>query len=134
MKKKFAEREKALREQGSADPYAAAELQADQYYESKGMDEWIDACRSSYLIDQAIDRDVETPAVSDDSEFWQFTEDHDHWYLNRKGRDLVQDLINKKKDQDSADWARWGKLWLPIITAFAALCGAATGVILALKK
>lgn len=133
LKQKFAEKEKALREKGSNNPYAASELQADEYYESKAMEEWIDSFRSSYLIDQAIDLDVETPTVSDGSEFWQFTDDGEHWYLNRKGRDLVQDLINKKKDRNSEDLARFGRVFVPIITSIGGVIGIITGLVAVLQ-
>jgi hypothetical protein len=120
---------KRLLKKGSLDPYADAELQADEFYESEAIDEWIEAFRSSYLIDQAIELDVETPPVSDDSEFWKYTDDHENWYLNRKGRDLVQDLINKKKDRDSEGWARFSRIFVPIITTIAGLLGIITGLV-----
>jgi hypothetical protein len=134
IQKSFAAKFELLNKNQKAGPYDAAELQADEYYENQNMDEWIDAFRSSYLIDQAIECDVETPPVSDASEFWQYTDDRENWYLNRKGRDLVQELINKKKALTSANWERQVKNWATILGALAAFCGAATGVILALKK
>jgi hypothetical protein len=127
IRKQFAEKAKALREKGSTNPYAAAELQADEYFESEMMEEWINAFRSSYLVDQAIECDVEIPPVSD--EFWQFTDDHQNWYLNRKGRDLLQKLVSEKKDRNSEDWARFSRIFVPIITAVAGLIGVIIGLI-----
>lgn len=129
LQEKYAKKRKELLAYGSKNPTAALELQADEYYENQNTDEWIDAFRSSYLIEQAIDLDVETPPVTDDSEFWQYTDDHENWYLSRKGRDLVQDLINKKKDKDSEDWARFARIWVPIIAGIAGLIGTITGLV-----
>lgn len=129
IKKTFADKDKLLREKGSSNPYAAAEVQYDEYLESRDINEWIDAYRSDYLIDQAIELDVETPPVSDDSEFRTWTDDGEHCYLSRKGRDLLQDLINKKKDRDSEDWARFSRTFVPIISSIAGLIGVITGLV-----
>jgi hypothetical protein len=54
-------------------------------------------------------------------------------YLNRKVRDLVQDLTNKKKDRNLEDWARFGRVFVPIITSIGGVNGIITGLVAVLQ-
>lgn len=114
--------------------YDFAELDADEYFETKMLEEAKNAFLSSRLIEQAAKFDVEVPPVSTEGEFWTYTDDGDRVYLTAKGRALIRGLVHIEKERHAADWDRRLKASASIIGVLAALCGAATGVILALKK
>jgi hypothetical protein len=114
------------------DPYDYAAIQSDEYYENQMLEEAMSAYRSSYLIDEALEYDVEIPSSQSREEFWQYTEDGEKWFLNRNGRDYLEDLVNKKKELRAAGWVRFAKVFVPIVGAAAALLGAITGFIVVL--
>jgi hypothetical protein len=129
----FAKRFEALEKDKSPNPYAGAELQAEEHYDDEMFAEAIETARSRYLLDQAIELDIEVVYPSDDNELWKWNDNAEHHILNRKGRDLMQDLINKKKDKNSEDWARFSKIFVPIIAAIAGLIGTITGLVAVLQ-
>jgi hypothetical protein len=133
MRKGCAEKYEKLKKDDPQAAYDYAALQADEYFEEKMMEEERNGHFSNLLLEQARDCDVEVPPISN-KELWQYTEDGEHAYLTLKGRDLMRDRINEAKERSSADWARRSKIIVPIIAAFAALFGAATGLVLAFKK
>jgi hypothetical protein len=123
-----------LRMDKTSKSYDFAELDADEYFETKMLEEAKNAFLSNRLIEQAARFDVEVPPVSTEGEFWTYTDDGDRVYLTAKGRALIRGLVHIEKERHAADWDRRLKASASIIGVLAALCGAATGVILALKK
>lgn len=133
MRKRFAERLEKIKDGTDKNPYAYPELQGDEYFEEQMMEEDRNGYLSHRLLLQADEYDVEVPPLSE-KDLWRYTDDGENCYLTLKGRDLMRDRVNQAKDRNSADWARRSKIWVPIITAVAALLGAATGLVLAFKK
>jgi hypothetical protein len=127
--KAFAKRFEALKRDKGTNPYAGAELQADEHDADEMFDEAIEMVRSRYLLDQAIELDVEVEYPKQNKELWKWNENAEHHILNQKGRNLVQDLINKQKDKNSEDWARFSKIFVPIISAIAGLIGTIIGLV-----
>lgn len=133
LQKKFALKAKEYKQDKAKTHWDFAELEADEYYEGITLEETENAFRSNRLIQNAIEFDVEIPPTSE-KEFWQFTDDGENCYLNSKGRALVRDLVHKEQERAFEEWAKWVKMLAPIIGALAALVGAATGLVLALKR
>jgi len=132
IRKHFAKKLEQLKQDKTKSPYAYAELQSEEHFEWKLMDEAENVFRSDRILEQAIECDVEVP--SGDKELWQYTDDGERCYLSSKGRALMRDMIQKEQDRNFERWFRWVKALAPIVTAVAAFLGAATGCILAFKK
>ena len=134
IRENYAKKSQQLAQSKAKGPYDEAELQADEYFEGKLMDEAVGSFLSNRLIEQAFDYDVEVPSPSERKELWQYTDDGEHCYLNAAGRAFARDLIHKEQERNTDDWKRWAQILAPVIGALAALFGAATGFILAFKK
>lgn len=134
IRKDFARKSQRLAQDKTKNPYGYAELQADEYFEDKMLEEAVEGFLSNRLLEQAYDYDVEVPSPSKNKEWWQYTDDGEHCYLNAAGRAAMRDLIHKEQERNSEDWKRWAQILAPVIGALAALFGAATGLVLAFKK
>jgi len=75
--------------------------------------------------------DIEPPDENDQTMWEQCT---DGRVLTLKGRTCLRKLIDDEKTRRFEVRVRWLKLMAPIVTALAALAGATTGLVLALKK
>jgi len=91
----------------------------------------LNAHDSFYLIWIAHNYDIEPPDENDQTMWEQHA---DGRVLTPKGRNYLRKLIDDEKTRRFAVRVRWLKLLAPIVTALAALAGAATGLVLALKK
>jgi hypothetical protein len=102
-------------------------LSADEYFESKMIDEAVDLFLSDRLLDQATDYDVEIPHAED---FWAYTDDGTRRYLKAKARADLRELIHQAKARSFEEWARW----IPVVMALAGLIGVITGLVAVFKK
>lgn len=134
IREDFAKKARQLAQKETKNPYAYSELQADEYFEDKMMEETVAGFLSNRILEQAFDYDVEVPSPSERKEWWQYTDDGEHCYLNAEGRAVMRDLIHKEQERNTEDWKRWAQILAPVIGALAALFGAATGLVLAFKK
>jgi hypothetical protein len=134
IREKFRKKTKELDRDKPKDPYAYSQLAADEHFEDELMDEALNSFLSDRLLKQAAKYDVELPPISENDDMWGYSEFGGRHYLGSKGRALVRELVHKEKERGIEDWERWIKVIAPVIGAIAALFGAATGVILALKK
>lgn len=83
------------------------------------------------LKDQAAKFDLELP---DDPKYWITIQPFHESALTPTGRTATRKLIDDEKTRRFEVKVRWLKLLTPIIAALAGLFGAATGLVLALKK
>lgn len=134
IRRNFAEKSEQLAKDGTKDRYDYAAPDADEQFENKIMEEAVEGFLSNRLLEQAYDYDVDVPSPSKHKEWWQYTDDGEHCYLNAAGRAAMRDLIHKEQERNSEDWKRWAQILAPVIGALAALFGAATGLVLAFKK
>jgi hypothetical protein len=128
-KKRKAEREfhaafEKLKADKKSDQQTFAEHSAEEYYELKSFDEWIDVILSDRLTEKARELDVEMPSY-DDKLYWQKFEDSDMPYLTSHGRSHVRKLVDEEKTRRFEVTTRWFKL----IAMLAPVLGAAAGVI-----
>jgi len=95
------------------------------------LDFEIEIWKTDHVLNHAARFDIEPPAH--DTEFW-LTEPGKTTLLSPEGRAHLKSLIDEAEAKHFERRVRWLKILAPIVSALAALAGALTGVILALKK
>ncbi len=134
LRKDYAKKFAQLKKSKTRTPDDYNELAASEYFDERLMDDEIGTFLSDRLREQATDCDVEIPSMSDNPELWQHTETGGSSYLSLRGREVMRERISQARERNSADWSRRSKIWVPIISAIAAVLSAATAFILAFKK
>jgi hypothetical protein len=110
-------------------------LYAEASHEIEMVDNSLNAIESDRLVNEAREFDVETPAISDEDGLWEKDWYRGRHFLSAKGRRAIRTLVDEEKARRFEVKTRWvTKLILPLIIAFGALIGAATGFVLALKR
>lgn len=94
-------------------------------------DDWLNLLDSFHLALRARYYDIDLPDAADLT-MWERSEGKG--ILTTKGRTYLRKLIDEEKTRRFEVKVRWLKLLTPIITALAALMGATTGLVLALRK
>jgi|SRR5579872_2493407 len=127
MRKEYAKKTEEYRTDKSKTSEDLRELDADEYFESKQVDEAVNVFLSNRLLDQATQYDIEIPQ---DEASWTYTEDGQQHYLNAKARAVLRELIHTAKGRNFEEWARW----IPFVMAVAGLIGVFTGLVAVFKK
>jgi hypothetical protein len=126
-RKAYAEKAEQYRKDKNRTAEDMQALDAEEYFESKMVDEAVNVFLSNRLLDQAAHYDIEIPQ---DDGAWQYSEDGQQRYLNAKARASLREFIHPAKTRNFEEWARW----IPFIMAFAGLIGVITGLVAVLKK
>lgn len=124
LHKDFEEKARQLRKDKSKSQNDFAELDSEEYYETRMIDEEVNLLYSRRLLDEANRCAVEIPQGEDS---WASTEDGSRNYLTYAGRLALRERIRPLKDDDFQEWSRW----VPIIFG---LIGALTGLFAILHR
>jgi|SRR6185437_11951497 len=126
-RKEYAKKAEGYRKDKNKTPADMHELDADEYFEGKMVDEAVNVFLSDRLLDQAAHYDIEIPQGEAS---WTYTDDGERRYLNARARAALRDLIHPAKTRSFEEWARW----IPFVMAIAGLIGVITGLVSVLKK
>jgi hypothetical protein len=111
-----------------------AGLNAEGYSDAMEAEEAINRFRSTRLLEEATEYDIEAPQPSAMPDYWTSTEDGQYWHLSAKGRTAIKALVRAEKNQTFEEWAKWAKTFGPLISAIAGLIGVLIGLAAILRN
>jgi aspartate/methionine/tyrosine aminotransferase len=110
------------------------EVSAEEHFDLKDIDEWIEQVLADRLRRQANSLDIELPDWPN-KEMWQSSDDGEFVYLTNKGRAHVRRLVAEEKTRRFEVKTLWvTRFWLPLLAALVGIIGAITGLVAVLYK
>jgi hypothetical protein len=110
------------------------ELDADEYYEVREVEQELDCETGLRLWGEARSLDVETPPLSDD-QMWFHHADGKRVWLSSKGRAQVRKLIDEEAARRFEVKTQWvTRLILPLLGLIIGVLGAITSLIAVLHQ